>query len=71
MDDWEFYRYANGRWTWRNVQGANARESQAAFETWIEAVANAIAAGFEAGHSRLRSPAKHSRRSHPRARPTT
>ena len=65
VNGWEFYQYRDGRWTWRNV-GANAtRESQQAFESWAEAMVDAINEGFEAGESSIAFDGR-SRRAHPR-----
>ena len=64
-DDWEFYHYRDGRWTWRNIRDAHGRLSDNAFDTWIEAMADAIVCGFEIGNSKLLSE-RQSRRAHPR-----
>jgi hypothetical protein len=64
-DEWEFYHYRDGRWTWRNVTQEDVRLSDRAFESWIEAIADAIAEGFEAGESHIAFE-RDSRRASPR-----
>ena len=63
-DHWDFYRYPDGRWTWRNVRDEDACLSEHAFDSWIEAMADAINKGFEAGESALAE--RESRRLRPR-----
>jgi hypothetical protein len=65
IDPWEFYHYAEGQWTWRNVRQEGARLSDRAFDSWIEAMADAINSGFEAGESVVAAE-RQSRRANPR-----
>jgi hypothetical protein len=64
LDQWEFYHYSDGSWTWRNVCQEASRLSDQAFDSWIEAMADAINTGFEAGGSVIAE--RKSRRARPR-----
>lgn len=64
-DEWQFYEYGDGHWTWRNVRRERVRSSERAFDTWIEAIADAIHSGFELGECAITYDGK-SRRSTPR-----
>jgi hypothetical protein len=66
MDLWEFYYYGNGKWTWLNTTPEGYRHSSDAFDSWIEAMADAIQDTFQAGESGI-GDIKPSRRSEPRA----
>jgi hypothetical protein len=65
MDDWEFYHYGNGKWTWRVMALEGQRHSTYAFDSWIEAMADAIQHDFRAGEARI-ADVKQSRRAEPR-----
>ena len=65
VDHWEFYHYCTGKWTWVNRRPEGQRQSTDAFDSWIEAMADAIRAQFQAGESQL-GDMKRSRRSEPR-----
>jgi hypothetical protein len=67
-DEWQFYHYRDGRWTWRNMVGDHARESEQAFESWVAAMQDAIDCGFNAGESRIAVDGA-SRRAMPRLAP--
>jgi hypothetical protein len=66
-DGWFFYEYPDGRWTWLRRTAVDQEQSGRAFDSWIEALANAIARGFTAGISDVAYEGK-SRRSLPRLR---
>jgi hypothetical protein len=67
VDRWELYHYSDGRWTWRNVCPGGSQLSDQAFDNWVEAMADAISKGFEAGESDLVE--RESRRAQPRHNP--
>ena len=64
---WYFYEYPDGRWTWLRRAAVHHEQSGRAFDSWIEALANAIGRGFSVGSSDIAYEGK-SRRSMPRLR---
>jgi hypothetical protein len=53
MDDWKFYQHRDQKWSWRSLTASAAKESVGQFESFIQAMGDALRHGFEPGISKV------------------
>jgi hypothetical protein len=53
LDDWEFCRHVDLGWSWRNVNETGITESRSHFDTFADAMEDAVKHGLQPGISRI------------------
>jgi hypothetical protein len=53
MDNWQFYRHTNDKWSWSNVTLTSSSESVGQFDSFVQAMGNAMRHGFLPGLSKV------------------